>query len=228
MLFSKSNVNNNCAIGGAGAAGLSSSTDGDASDGGVGGKAQGGGIFVGSSNINSELAVAKTQVSTVSGFMDILNSNVSCNLAKGGDGGAGANSTDATGGAGGWGGLAQGGGIFSNFIPADENEPISPTLVAGEFVNVVNSSVCSNTAKGGNGGNGGNGDNGGDGGNGGDAKGGGLLSLTLVAVTNSCVSSNSATGGNGGDGGNSDSSAQRADRAAWEAMPTVAELMPPT
>ena len=126
-------------------------------------------------NINPALTVAQTQVSTVSGFMDIINSTVSCNFAKGGDGGAGANSTDGTGGEGGDGGLAQGGGIYTNFIPEDGNEPISPTLVAGEFINVVNSSVCSNTAKGGNGGNGGNGDDGGDGGDGGYAEGGGVL-----------------------------------------------------
>ena len=144
------------------------------SDGGVGGNAQGGGIFAGSQNISPALTVTQTQVSSVSGFMDIINSTVFCNFAKGATAArCKQHRRDRRGG--GRRRPCEGGGIFSNFVPEDGNEPISPNLVAGEFVNVVNSSVCSNTAKGGNGGNGGNRrDDGGDGGDGGYAEGGGV------------------------------------------------------
>ena len=180
--------------GGGGASGTTSLPGGRGGDGGAGGEAKGGGI------LNK-------------GRLTLADSTVNSNTARGGHGGSGGNGgagasgctfcgpggPGGNGGNGNRAGEGRGGGVF--------NEGISLT--------VINSTLDSNAAQGGNGGRGGNGGNGGsgtsqgrggnggNGGQGGNGLGGGTYRLvgTAAGLTNATVSFNNAFAGAGGGGG---------------------------
>lgn len=183
-------ISHNVAVGGNATAGLDGGRDfvsgfyWYADNGRSGGDAAGGGI-------------------DSSGKLTLIDSTVSFNVAKGGNGSAGGNGEKATrytpadepyvGGSGGYGGDGHGGGI-----------------AAYGDVTITGSSVLSNQSIGGHGGPGGAGgtpysyyaEDGGDGGGGGHATGGGLDTYySTVSITASTIARNAAIGGTGSAGG---------------------------
>jgi hypothetical protein len=161
--------------------------------GGLGGNAQGGGIYVfaGSKSINN---VSFNNVS-------VLNDHITA--GTGGQGGAGFNAT------GGMGGIAMGGGFFNTSLNGGQTSSLF----------ISNSTVAGDDATGGNGGNAGsgttpNGGAGGVGGSAGNADGGGLFNgqntpMTVInstfgggSVNGTSGNANILTSGLGGRGGN--------------------------
>jgi hypothetical protein len=161
--------------------------------GGLGGNAQGGGIYVfaGSKSINN---VSFNNLS-------ILNDHITA--GTGGQGGAGFNATGGTG------GIAQGGGVFNTSLNGGQNSSLF----------ISSSTLAGDDATGGNGGNAGsgttpNGGAGGTGGNAGNADGGGLFNgqnmpMTVLnstfgggSVNGTSGNANILTSGLGGRGGN--------------------------
>jgi hypothetical protein len=190
----------------AGISGSSGSFGGGA--GGNGAAARGGAIYV------------------AGGSLQIDASNITNNLAFGGDGGFGgtglssssfAFATGGNGGVGGTGGQAQGGGLH----------------VAGGTVNVGTTTIANNSAVGGSGGSGGNGGfasaigsnyasafggTGGSGGSGGAGEGGGIFIAAAANVTldASTVSQNGVVPGSGGAGGGGGAASASASGSTFE------------
>lgn len=184
-----SQITNNIALAGNGAAGANATTGADAGTSGPGGAAVGGGVFAGGAGGGSALITASTFTN---------------NIAQGGAGGHGGNGIDnavATrrdGSGGGQGGAASGGALF---------------LAGFGSAGINGTQFITNGALGGLGGDGGNGaastlgtgGAGSGGGSGGRASGGALyfsggsnVSVDLATVT---LTANKASGGGGGSGG---------------------------
>jgi hypothetical protein len=180
----------NHALGGAGGIGVigvgfSQVHDGGSGgNGGLGANGQGGSIFI-------------TGAATV----NMGNSTISGSSAQGGDGGSGGPAFEiyfispGIAGHGEMGGNGDGGGLFAD----------------GGTITLVNNTLSSNVAKGGQGGRGGDipdtsGPDGGNGGDGGAGRGGGLAAAGAnFLLVNNTFNQDSAQGGNGGAGGDSGS-----------------------
>jgi uncharacterized repeat protein (TIGR01451 family) len=180
---------NEADAGNGGSGGKATQNLSDASPGGNGGAAEGGGL------------------ASLGGTMTILNSTFSANAAKGGFGGDGGATTTGgfgSGGNGGNGGTALGGGIAS--------------VGGGGAVTISNATVSGNTTIAGKGGDGGAASSfgtgpGGNGGNGGIAQGGGVLNsavsvssngtVSMTVVSSTIAGRNEVVAGVGGLGGDS-------------------------
>lgn len=207
MNLKKSTVSGNVAqggVGGRGGDGGSNTSDNDSltgGTGGTGGDGQGGGLFLNEGTVN-------VKRSTFS-----VNQALGGEGGRGGDGGIGddgdSSNSDLDGGDGGNGGNGQGGGLFIEVLGT---------------LNLINSTVSGNIARGGDGGDGGDGGTatdsngtsitaqttgvGGDGGTGGNGQGGGLFNDggDTLNVFNSTIAVNEARRGAGGAGGNGSTS----------------------
>lgn len=164
-------------------------------DGGIGGRAYGGGLYV------TEGSLTLQNDSSITLKNDTLSGNVAQGGA-GGNGGKGSDSNGSNGGNGGAGGAAAGGGF---------------NAVGGNY-SLINDTLSGNVTQGGEGGEGGdagkhtsiagNGGAGGAGNNGGNGTGGGLYvaagSVTLantLSAENNVAAGMGGTGGKGGNGG---------------------------
>ena len=176
-------VENNTAKGGTGSNGITGASD-TVGAGGQGGASRGGGVFLGSGDL---------QASNATGTGTSYTITIANNKAQAGSGGLAANSK-GTGLAGSAGGDAQGGGIYLG--------------QARMLFSSGKSYIRGNTANGGIGGQGGQGGTaGGVGGTGGAARGGGLFGgdsvLSTLTLGQMSIQTNGAQGGTGGKGGDS-------------------------
>ena len=196
---------------------INSTVSGNTAQGGLGGNGanrphrSGGGGASGGSAFGGGVAGSGATI-------DILNSSITGNSATGGAGGAGGNPLPTEGpgyggGAGGYGGFAEGGGVANR----------------GGTVQMINSTVATNTVVGGNGGTGGKGGSGnpggpgGPGGAGGEGLGGGIYEAGSSSVyLNITVTQNSAAGGLSGTTGPAGGSAGTTTATTGGPQPPVA------